>query len=218
MTNGFDFLDERSLKYIYRLYFKRALDVFLSVFGLVLISPVLLVFTAMLYIVHNGSPFFLHERPGMNGRIFRLIKFRTMTDKRDDYGNLLPDAERLTPLGRFMRSLSLDEFPQLINVLKGDMSLVGPRPLLVKYLPLYNVRQARRHEVRPGMTGWAAVNGRNALSWQEKFDYDVWYVDHLSFGLDVKILLMTVIKVLSRDGINASTDTVMKPYTGKNNE
>jgi lipopolysaccharide/colanic/teichoic acid biosynthesis glycosyltransferase len=154
----------------------------------------------------------------MNGRIFRLIKFKTMNDKRDEHGNLLPDAERLTPLGRFMRSLSLDEFPQLINVLKGDMSLIGPRPLLVRYLPLYNARQSRRHEVRPGMTGWAAVKGRNAQTWEQKLESDVWYVEHLSFWLDAKILLMTLVKVVRRDGINDVNNEMTKPFSGSHAE
>ncbi len=216
--NGFESLDERSLKYIYRSYIKRCIDIVLSFVGLVLISPVLLVFTALIFIYNSGSPFFLHERPGRNGRIFRLIKFKSMSDRRDVKGMLLPDVQRLTPIGRFMRSFSFDEFPQLINVLKGDMSLIGPRPLLVRYLPLYNARQLRRHEVRPGMTGWAQINGRNALSWQEKFEYDVWYVDNVSFLLDVKILWMTMLKVLQRDGINASDDVVMKPFIGNDTE
>jgi len=183
-----------------------------------MISPFLLLFTILLYVVNNRSPFYLHDRPGMSGRIFRLIKFKTMNDKRDEHGELLPDAERLTPLGRFMRSLSLDEFPQLINVLKGDMSLIGPRPLLVRYLPLYNARQSRRHEVRPGMTGWAAVKGRNAQTWEQKLESDVWYVEHLSFWLDAKILLMTLVKVVRRDGINDVNNEMTKPFSGSHAE
>ena len=203
---------------MYGSFVKRVIDFMLSFAGLMAISPLLLFFTVLLCIVNRGSPFFLHERPGMNGRIFRLIKFKTMSDERDANGKLLPDVQRLTPVGSFMRSLSLDEFPQLINVLKGDMSLIGPRPLLVRYFPLYNARQMRRHEVRPGMTGWAQINGRNALSWQEKFEYDVWYVEKVSFLLDVKILWMTILKVLQRNGINASDDVMMTPFIGNDAE
>lgn len=206
------------LMLLYRRYIKRILDVVLSFIGLVVISPILVFLTIILFVISRSSPIYLHERPGMNGRIFRLIKFKTMTDKRDDHGNLLPDAERLTPLGRFMRSLSLDEFPQLINVLKGDMSLIGPRPLLVRYLPLYNARQSRRHEVRPGMTGWAAVKGRNAQTWEQKLESDVWYVEHLSFWLDAKILLMTLVKVVRRDGINDVNNEMTKPFSGSHAE
>jgi undecaprenyl phosphate N,N'-diacetylbacillosamine 1-phosphate transferase len=197
---------------------KRVIDFMLSLVGLIGISPFLLFFTVLLFFVNRGSPFYLHERPGRNGRIFRLIKFKTMSDRRDANGMLLSDVQRLTSVGRFMRSLSLDEFPQLINVLKGDMSLIGPRPLLVRYLPLYNARQLRRHEVRPGMTGWAQINGRNALSWQEKFEYDVWYVDNVCFLLDIKILWMTMLKVLQRDGINATDDVLMMPFIGNDTE
>lgn len=199
---------------MYGRYIKRVIDFMLSLAGLIAIFPFLLFFTVLLYIVNRGSPFFLHERPGRNGRIFRLIKFKTMSDRRDAKGKLLPDVQRLTPIGRFMRSLSLDEFPQLINVLKGDMSLIGPRPLLVRYLPLYNERQLRRHEVRPGMTGWAQINGRNALTWQEKFEYDVCYVENISFSLDLKILFMTMIKVLQRAGINDENNQMTKPFLG----
>jgi lipopolysaccharide/colanic/teichoic acid biosynthesis glycosyltransferase len=206
------------LMLLYRRYIKRILDVVLSFIGLVVISPILVFLTIILFVISRSSPIYLHERPGMNGRIFRLIKFKTMNDKRDEHGNLLPDAERLTPLGRFMRSLSLDEFPQLINVLKGDMSLIGPRPLLVRYLPLYNARQSRRHEVRPGMTGWAAVKGRNAQTWEQKLESDVWYVEHLSFWLDAKILLMTLVKVVRRDGINDVNNEMTKPFSGSHAE
>ena len=199
---------------MYKMYVKRVIDFMLSLAGLIAISPFLLLFTVLLCIVNRGSPFFLHERPGRNGRIFCLIKFKSMSDLRDAKGKLLPDVQRLTSVGRFMRSLSLDEFPQLINVLKGDMSLIGPRPLLVRYLPLYNERQMRRNEVRPGITGWAQINGRNALSWQEKFEYDVWYVENLSFILDLKILFMTMIKVLQRAGINDNNNQMTKPFLG----
>lgn len=207
-----------NLQMLYIKYGKRIIDFLLSAIGLFVLSPMLLFFSVWLYFVNNGPPFYLHERPGMNGRIFRLIKFKTMNDKRDEHGELLPDAERLTPLGRFMRSLSLDEFPQLINVLKGDMSLIGPRPLLVRYLPLYSARQLRRHEVRPGMTGWAQVSGRNGLSWEEKFECDLWYVEHLSFLLDVKILLMTLFKVVMREGINDVNNEMTKPFSGSHAE
>ena len=186
----------------------------LSLAGLIGISPFLLFFMVLLFFVNRGSPFYLHERPGRNGRIFRLIKFKTMSDRCDANGKLLPDVQRLTPVGRFMRSLSLDEFPQLINVLKGDMSLVGPRPLLVRYLPLYNERQLRRHEVRPGMTGWAAVTGRNSQTWEQKLESDVWYVEHMSFRLDLKILFMTMVKVLQRAGINDENNQMTKPFLG----
>ena len=156
----------------------------------------------------------MQERPGKDEKIFKMIKFKTMNDKRDENGNLLPDSERLTTIGRWIRSLSLDEISQLINVLKGDMSLVGPRPLLVEYLPLYNETQRRRHEVRPGITGWAQVNGRNAISWEQKFDYDVWYVDHVSLSLDIKILMRTIRKVFQREGISSGTYVTMEPFSG----
>jgi sugar transferase EpsL len=162
-----------------------------------------------------GSPvFFRQERPGLHGKIFRLMKFRTMTDQRDEKGNLLPDAVRLTPFGKWLRSTSLDELPELLLVLKGDMSLVGPRPLLVQYLPLYNKEQARRHDVRPGLTGWAQINGRNAISWEQKFALDVWYVDHQSLWLDIKILFLTVWRVFNRHGISAANEATMPVFTG----
>lgn len=192
------------------------MDVSLSAIGLLVILPFLLLFTIVLYFLNDGSPFYLHERPGMNGRVFMLIKFKTMNDKIDEHGRLLPDEERLTSVGRLLRSFSIDEFPQLINVLKGDMSLIGPRPLLLRYLPLYNDRQIRRQEVRPGITGLAQVKGRNAISWQEKFEYDVWYVENVSFTLDIKILLLTILKVLKREGINDVNNRMTKPFTGDN--
>lgn len=170
----------------------------------------------VLLFVNEGKVFFTQERPGKKARLFKVIKFKTMTDKKDQQGKLLPDKERLTAAGKFIRSTSLDELPQLINVLKGDMSLIGPRPLLPKYLPLYNEQQKRRHEVRPGITGWAQVNGRNAISWQQKFEYDVWYVDHVSFWLDLKIIFLTIRKVLVREGISAEDSATMKPFTGNN--
>ncbi len=168
----------------------------------------------LLLIANNGKPFFLQQRPGKNEKIFTVIKFKTMNDKKDENGNLLPDEERLTTIGKFIRKTSLDEIPQLLNVIKGDMSLVGPRPLLVEYLPLYNEFEKRRHEVKPGITGWAQVNGRNAISWQQKFEYDVWYVDHLSFGLDMKILFMTFVKVFKSEGINAAGSATMEKFKG----
>lgn len=201
---------------MYVKYGKRIMDVMMSIIGILVIFPCFMFLYLLLFIINSGKPFFYQQRPGMNGRIFKLIKFKTMNDKRDANGTLLPDAQRLTPVGRFMRALSLDELPQLINVLKGDMSFIGPRPLLVRYLPLYNARQKRRHEVRPGMTGWAAVNGRNAQTWEQKLESDVWYVENLSFLLDLKILLMTMLKVVRREGINDLNDQMTKPFTGTN--
>ncbi|MFY0255864.1 sugar transferase [Chitinophaga sp. 30R24] len=189
-------------------------DGLIALIALLLLAPVLLLLTLLLAVANNGKPFFLQPRPGRNRRIFRVIKFKTMNDRKDAGGQLLPDEIRLTPIGRFVRKTSLDEIPQLINVLKGDMSLVGPRPLLVDYLPLYNETQLRRHEVRPGITGWAQVNGRNAISWQQKFEYDVWYVNHLSPALDWKILGMTVQKVLKSEGISAANVATMERFMG----
>jgi len=200
---------------MYRRFFKRLFDFMIALVGLIILSPLLLILWIGLSIANKGAgAFFLQERPGKDEKIFKVIKFKTMNDRRDENGNLLPDNERLTTIGRWIRSLSLDEIPQLINVLKGDMSLIGPRPLLVQYLPLYDEVQRRRHEVRPGMTGWAQVNGRNAISWQEKFEHDVWYVDHLSLSLDIKILLKTVEKVFKREGINSGTNATMDPFNG----
>ena len=200
---------------MYRVLIKRLLDFFVSLIALLILSPVLIIVSVWLYFVNEGAGvFFTQDRPGKNNQIFRLIKFKTMNDKRDKDGKLLPDGERLTKAGRLVRSTSLDEIPQLINVLKGDMSLIGPRPLLIKYLPLYNAEQARRHEVRPGITGWAQVNGRNAISWEEKFKLDVWYVDNISFGLDVKILWLTAVNVLKRKGISAENQATMEAFKG----
>lgn len=170
--------------------------------------------TVGLYFANNGKPFFFQTRPGKNARLFRIIKFKTMNDKKDAQGGLLPDAERLTKIGGFVRKTSLDEIPQLINVLKGEMSLIGPRPLLPEYLPLYSPEQYRRHEVRPGITGWAQVNGRNAISWQQKFEYDVWYVNHLSFALDLRILFLTLKKVVIREGINTDGQATTERFKG----
>lgn len=199
---------------MYRNYIKRFIDFFASLIGLILLTPIFLVVTVVLYFANSGKPFFFQKRPGKNGRIFMLVKFKTMNDKKDKNGELLPDDKRLTPLGNFVRKTSLDEIPQLINVLKGDMSLIGPRPLLVEYLPLYNDFQKRRHEVRPGITGWAQVNGRNTLSWDQKFEYDVWYVDHLSLKLDMQILLKTVLKVFKAEGISSTTYATMEKFSG----
>jgi len=199
---------------------KRGLDIVLSALGLVVLSPLLVTLMVVALCIQGRPIFFMQKRPGLNGQPFDLIKFRTMRDAFDEHGNLLPDAERLTRFGQFLRRTSLDELPELWNVLRGDMSLVGPRPLLMEYLPLYNDEQARRHEVRPGITGWAQVNGRNAISWEEKFALDVWYVDNRSIGLDLKILLMTFISVLRRQGINQPGHATMEYFcgTGKNNE
>ena len=192
------------------------MDIACSLLALILLSPLLLLVSLLLYVANKGSILFTQERTGLHGRIFRVFKFKTMNDRRDASGKLLPDHVRLTPVGRFVRSTSIDELPQLINVLRGEMSLIGPRPLLPKYLPLYSAEQHRRHEARPGITGWAQVNGRNAISWSRKFELDVWYVDHLSFLLDLRILLLTVRKVLVREGINAGDTTTMQPFTGNN--
>ena len=200
---------------MYQRFFKRLIDFILSLTGFILISPFFFVLWLWLILANKGAgAFFFQERPGKKNRTFKVIKFKTMTDEKDDQGNLLPDLERLTKVGRFVRSTSLDEIPQLLNVLKGDMSLIGPRPLLVQYLPLYNDFQRRRHEVRPGITGWAQVNGRNAISWQQKFEYDVWYVDHVSLSLDVKILVRTIQKVFKREGINSDTSATMEAFKG----
>lgn len=196
--------------------FKRLFEIVASAFGLLLLSPII-AFVAWKISRKLGSPvLFRQVRPGLNGRSFEMIKFRTMLDAVDAQGNVLPDEARLTPFGRFLRSTSLDELPELWNVLKGDMSLVGPRPLLMEYLPLYSPEQARRHEVRPGITGWAQVNGRNALSWEEKFRLDVWYVNNQSFWLDIRILFMTIKKVLIRDGISADGEATVEYFKGNN--
>ena len=200
---------------MYKKGFKRLIDVTAAVLVLIFFSP-LFIGVYLLMILSQNSAFFTQDRPGKNGKVFKLIKFKTMSDKRDARGNLLPEAERLTKVGKWVRSTSLDELPQLINVLKGDMSLIGPRPLLIKYLPLYSETQKRRHEVKPGITGWAQVNGRNAISWNKKFEYDVWYVDHLSFLLDCKIVWRTIKKVIIREGISSDTSVTMEPFKGNN--
>ncbi len=200
---------------IYRKYIKRILDFIGALIMLIVLSPLLLVVTVWLHFANKGAgAFFTQERPGKDERIFKLYKFKSMTDERDAEGNLLPDGERLTSVGRFIRKTSLDELPQLWNVLKGDMSFIGPRPLLVQYLPLYSASQRRRHEVRPGITGWAQVSGRNAISWERKFALDVWYVDHLSFRLDCIIIWRTIVKVLRREGISSASCDTMEPFEG----
>jgi undecaprenyl phosphate N,N'-diacetylbacillosamine 1-phosphate transferase len=201
---------------MYKLFFKRILDVCLSAIVLILTSPIFLFTYLILFIQNKGSAFFYQERPGLNQQPFHIIKFKTMTDDRDANGKLLPDIERITQFGGWVRKLSIDELPQLINVLKGDMSLIGPRPLLFKYIPLYSKEQLRRHEVRPGITGWAQVNGRNSISWTKKFEFDFYYVDHVSFFLDVKIVLLTIKKILQREGINQSQERPMMPFDGTN--
>lgn len=186
----------------------------LSIIGFIFLLPIFLIVTIFLYFANEGKPFFSQVRPGKNEKLFKIIKFKTMNDKKDSNGNLLSDAERLTSVGKFVRKTSLDEIPQLINVIKGDMSLIGPRPLLVQYLPLYNEEQKKRHQVKPGITGWAQVNGRNAISWESKFEYDVWYVNHLSFVLDLKILFLTIKKVIISEGISANGEATTNYFKG----
>ena len=199
---------------MYKNYFKRLFDFTAALVGLLLLSPLFILVTLGLFIANQGKPFFFQTRPGKNETLFRIVKFKTMNDKKDVTGDLLPDAQRLTKIGNFVRKTSLDEIPQLLNVLKGDMSLIGPRPLLPEYLPLYNEVQKRRHEVRPGITGWAQVNGRNAISWEQKFEYDVWYVNHISLWLDIKILFLTVKKVFVREGISQDGQATMEYFKG----
>ena len=202
---------------MYSHFLKRILDFLIVFCVLVTIWPILLLLIICLHFANNGAGvFFTQERPGKNGKIFKVIKFKTMTDECDANGDLLPDEQRLTKVGKFIRSTSVDELPQLINVLRGDMALIGPRPLLPQYLPLYNKEQARRHEVRPGITGWAQVNGRNAISWTKKFELDVWYVDHCSFILDLRIIVLTIKKVFVREGISSETSATMEYFTGNN--
>lgn len=202
---------------LYKNFFKRFLDFWISLIALICISPILLVVTIWLHFANKGAgAFFFQERPGKDARIFKVIKFKTMTDERDAEGMLLPDAQRLTKVGRFVRSTSIDELPQLINVLKGDMALIGPRPLLVQYLTLYSKEQARRHEVRPGISGWAQCHGRNNISWTEKFKLDVWYVDHCSLWTDIKVIWITIMKVLKRADINEAGEATMETFNGHN--
>ena len=201
---------------MYRLFFKRFLDIIISVLVLVIASPLLLVVYLILFYQNKSKALFFQERPGLNQRAFSIIKFKTMTDEKDAEGMLLPDNLRITKAGKIIRQLSIDELPQLINVLNGDMSLIGPRPLLFKYIPLYSQEQLRRHNVRPGITGWAQVNGRNAIEWAKKFEYDIYYVDHITFWFDIRILWMTFIKVIKATGVNQSLDRPMNPYNGNN--
>lgn len=202
---------------MYRNGIKRFLDFWIALIALVCISPILLIVSIWLHFANKGAGvFFLQERPGLHGKIFKIVKFKTMTDERDDDGNLLPDSVRLTKVGKFVRSTSIDELPQLINVLKGDMALIGPRPLLTEYLPLYNKEQAKRHNVRPGITGWAQCHGRNEISWQEKFKLDVWYVENCSFLTDIKIIITTINTVLNRKGISQKGNATMEPFKGNN--
>ena len=199
---------------MYKNFIKPAIDFVFALVGFLFLSPVFVLVTIGLFFANDGKPFFFQLRPGKDGKIFKIIKFKTMTDKKDENGNLLPDADRLTKIGSFVRKTSLDEIPQLLNVIKGDMSLVGPRPLLPKYLELYNDFQRRRNEVKPGITGWAQVNGRNSISWEKKFEYDVWYVDNVSFLLDIKILIMTVLKVVKSEGINEQGQATSEEFKG----
>lgn len=202
---------------LYKHFLKRIFDFCISLVALIIISPILLVITIWLHFANKGAgAFFFQERPGKDAKIFKVIKFKTMTDERDDEGKLLPDAQRLTKVGRLVRSTSIDELPQLINVLKGDMSLIGPRPLLVQYLPLYNEEQKRRHEVRPGISGWAQCHGRNAISWTEKFKLDVWYVDHCTLWTDIRVIFITIKNVLMRKDINSATAATMEAFDGTN--
>jgi lipopolysaccharide/colanic/teichoic acid biosynthesis glycosyltransferase len=202
---------------MYKHFFKRFLDFWISLIALICLSPILLVVTIWLHIANKGAgAFFLQERPGKDAKIFKVIKFKTMTDERDAEGDLLPDADRLTEVGSFVRSTSIDELPQLINVLKGDMALIGPRPLMPAYLPLYSKEQARRHEVRPGISGWAQCHGRNSISWTEKFKLDVWYVDHCTLWTDIKIIFITLKKVFIREGINFDGVTELQAFDGTN--
>ena len=201
---------------MYKTFGKRVIDLFFGLIGFILLLPVFFVITLFLSISNRGSAFFFQIRPGKNKKLFRVVKFKTMNDQKDVVGNLLPDEDRLTVIGKYVRKTSLDEIPQLLNVIKGDMSLVGPRPLLVAYLPLYNERQSTRHNVKPGITGWAQVNGRNAISWEQKFEYDIWYVKNISFKTDLKIILMTVWKVFKSEGINSNSHATMEMFTGSN--
>ncbi len=199
---------------MYKKIVKPFLDISLATIGFIVLSPLFVFVTIFLFFANQGKPFFFQRRPGKNERIFKLIKFKTMNDKKDKNGELLPDEKRLTSIGKFIRKTSLDEIPQLLNVIKGDMSLIGPRPLLIEYLPLYNDFQKRRHEVKPGITGWAQVNGRNAISWKQKFEYDVWYVDNISFALDFKIIFLTIKKVFISEGISSNTSVTMEKFIG----
>lgn len=201
---------------MYKFFLKRLFDFLIALIALIILAPVFIIVMILLYFANQGKPFFVQARPGLNEKIFNIIKFKTMNDKKDTNGNYLPDAERLTSVGSFIRKTSLDELPQLINVLKGDMAIIGPRPLLPQYLSLYNETQRRRHTVRPGITGWAQVNGRNAISWTKKFELDVWYVDNLSLAVDCKVILLTIKKVIIREGINQVDQATVEAFKGNN--
>ena len=202
---------------MYNYCLKRILDILLSGFAIIVLSPIILILWIWLTFANKGAgALFFQERPGKDGKIFKVVKFKTMTDERDENGNLLPDEDRLTKVGKFVRSTSLDELPQLWNILKGDMSFIGPRPLLPEYLPLYSPEQARRHNVRPGLSGWAQINGRNSISWEQRFEYDVWYVDNISFKLDLKIFFLSIKKAFVREGINSATSATMEDFNGHN--
>tara|TARA_R110000850_G_scaffold80947_2_gene174065 strand:- start:60350 stop:60976 length:627 start_codon:yes stop_codon:yes gene_type:complete len=207
-------MNTRNWKKMYKTFFKRTLDFTAALIGFILLSPIFVFVMIGLFFANQGKPFFFQSRPGKNERLFNIIKFKTMNDKKDTLGQLLPDSERLTKIGAFVRKTSLDEIPQLLNVIKGDMSLIGPRPLLVQYLPLYNETQKQRHNIRPGITGWAQINGRNAISWSQKFEYDVWYVTNCSFLLDIKILFLTVKKVFISEGISQDGEVTMEVFKG----
>ncbi len=200
---------------MYKIIFKSIIDFLIALIGLLILAPIFITVFIGLFFANHGKPFFFQARPGKNGTVFKIIKFKTMNDKKDINGNLLSDAQRLTKTGAFVRKTSLDELPQLLNVIKGEMSLIGPRPLLVQYLPLYSNFQNRRHELKPGITGWAQVNGRNAISWSKKFELDVWYVENVSFLLDLKIVLKTIQKVIKSEGINAQDTATIEPFNGK---
>ncbi|WP_027379609.1 sugar transferase [Chryseobacterium daeguense] len=201
---------------MYKFFFKRVIDFLIALTALIVLSPVFVIVTVLLYFANQGKPFFVQARPGLNEKIFNIIKFKTMNDKKDAQGNLLPDSERLTPVGSFIRQTSLDELPQLINVLKGDMALIGPRPLLPQYLSLYSESQRRRHSIRPGITGWAQVNGRNAISWTQKFELDLWYINNLSLATDCKVILLTLKKVIKKEGINQEGQATIEAFNGNN--
>ncbi|MGY5851057.1 sugar transferase [Salegentibacter sp. F14] len=201
---------------MYRHFIKPVLDFLIAFTAILILSPLLVPITLLLVLANNGKPFFFQKRPGKHGQIFSIIKFKTMTDQKDSQGNLLPDSDRLTGIGKFVRKTSIDEIPQLLNVLKGDMSIIGPRPLLPEYLDLYTQRQNKRHEVKPGITGWAQVNGRNAISWTKKFEYDVWYVENQSFWLDLKIFFKTIKKVVISEGINTVNMATTEAFNGRN--
>ncbi|WP_142724660.1 MULTISPECIES: sugar transferase [unclassified Chryseobacterium] len=201
---------------MYKFFLKRVLDFLIALIALIILAPIFIIVMVLLYFANQGKPFFVQARPGLNEKIFNIIKFKTMNDKKDTQGNYLPDSERLTPVGSFIRRTSLDELPQLINVLKGDMAIIGPRPLLPQYLSLYSETQKRRHTIRPGITGWAQVNGRNAISWTKKFELDVWYVDNLSFAIDCKVVLLTIKKVIIREGINQVEQATVEAFKGNN--